>query len=72
MSAFAELLIEARDLLRERHRVNTPLHFDWEPGANPEWTAWYPDYIGPQRVQSFGGTAGEEALRRLVESLRVK
>lgn len=64
MSAFAQLLIEARDTLRRRYRKAVGLHFDWDgTDGTRSWSAWWDD--GPV----FFGSSGEESLRRLVEGL---
>lgn len=71
-SAFAELLEEARDRLRQRHRQAVPLAFDWDATSGPEsWSAWANIYVpGTDSRRCYFGSTGEEALRRLVEALR--
>lgn len=65
MSAFAALLIEARDTLMRLQRRQVGVHFDWTGGDDAQsWRCWYDD--GPIAF----GSAGEEALRRMVEALR--
>lgn len=59
-SAFAMLLDEARDFVRQRYRREVDLHFDWD---GVEWCCWE---SGTRRV--YRGVSGEEALRRLVEA----
>lgn len=65
-SAFADLLVEARDSMRKVGRKSIALHFDWDGGSAPDsWKCWADDVPGV-----YVGMAGEESLRRLVEELR--
>lgn len=69
-SAFAELLTEARDVLRARQRRAVALHFDWDGTDGPEsWRAWHDPAPG-EKLVTYSGMAGEQALRMLVEALR--
>lgn len=72
MSPFSQLLAEARDLLRVRHRQAVPLHFDWDPeGGATAWKCWAS--LGIVKVTRIHtGEAGEQALRRLVEELQAR
>lgn len=69
-SAFAELLIEARDRLRAKYRKPVTLSFDWDGTDTPDaWKAWH---NGDPKPVCAVGIAGEQALRNLVERLRAE
>lgn len=82
MSAFADLLNEARDLVRTKTRAEIRLHFDWDGTDGPQaWSCWADGFYGlgehgtlqqaaPTSGAVFRGSAGEESLRRLVEAMR--
>lgn len=78
MSPFAALLLEARDRLRKRHRRTVALHFDWDGDDGPtSWKAWCddPTLLAPEADRAacynvFTGSAGEQALRNLVDAIR--
>ena len=74
VSAFADLLVEARDRLRVRYRTTVALHFDWDGDGGPEaWKAWYgATSASGARSYVVAGSTGEEALRRLVDRIRAE